>query len=420
MKHIVLFSLIVTFLFACQHSDRRKVPCPQTEPLTLTAEERQVADRNVDFAFRFFHAFAPEDSSTGNFFMSPLSASFALVMILNGAESETKTEIVSALQQADGSTESLNRFHRKMMEYLPCLDTSLVLGIANSLWIRNHYPVRASFKKTNRDLFQADVHNLDFAQAGAVEVINRWCEEKTYGVIPQAIERLQDSLRLLLINTLYFKGKWKNVFKEEMTGQEDFHGLNNKSEPVEMMHQVNDFRFMKNEYFDIAWLPYGNEAFSMVVLLPSPQKSWRECIGSLTSENWNRWKQADTMIRELDLKLPRFTLKYEKGLDLLLQNLGMRKAFKPEQADLSGMADVENLFIGDIRQLTFLEINEEGTKAAAVTIAKIIAEEELAAPYQPYPFHVNRPFILLIEENSTGTILFMGKITVLPRPEQTT
>lgn len=413
MRHGIFLLFLFIFFFACRQPDQLQVPCTEEKQLTLTSEERQVAVRNADFAFRFFHAFAPEDHATGNFFISPLSASFALGMILNGAASDTKTEILSALQQADGSTESLNRFNRKLMENLSCLDTSLVLSLANSIWIKNDYPVRKSFQKTNRDMFQAEVHNADFENPDAVEKINEWCKAKTFGTIPRAIGEIPSLTRLVVINALYFKGKWKNVFEKEMTVLEDFHTWNKKPQPVEMMHQVNDFRFMKNEYFDIAWLPYGNEAFSMAILLPSPQKSWKECIDSFTYENWNRWKQADPMVRELDLKLPRFTLKYEKELNRLLQNLGMKKAFMPYQADFSGIADVENLYIGPVKQLTFLEIDEEGTKASAVTVVKIVAEEELATPYQPYPFHVNRPFILLIEENSTGTILFMGKITDL-------
>lgn len=420
MKRTILLIWLPVFLFACQHANRQKLPCGEIKELTLTADERQVAERNVDFAFRFFHAFAPDDSMAGNFFVSPLSASFALGMVLNGAASDTKTEILSALQQTGDAAEPLNRFNRKMMENLSCLDTSLVLSIANSIWIRNNYPVRASFKETNRNMFQAEVRNLDFANPGAVDVINTWCKEKTYGTIPQVIKALEDSARLILINTLYFKGKWKDVFEKEMTRLEDFHALNKKPEPVEMMHQVNDFRFMKNEYFDIAWLPYGNEAFSMVLLLPSPQKSWKESIDALTYDNWNRWKRADTTVRELDLKFPRFTLKYEKELNPVLKNLGIIKAFNRDQADLSGIANSENLFIGSVKQLSFLEINEEGTKASAATVVNIVAEEELDTPYRLYPFHVNRPFILLIEENSTGTILFMGKITELPQSKHNT
>lgn len=408
---ILLFSLFT--LLTCRYAGQETAPRTESEQWALTTEDKELSMRNVQFAFRFFQACMPADSSTGNFFISPLSASFALGMVLNGAAGDTEREIRSVLQQENYSTEQINRYYEKVMTKLPRLDTSVRLNLANSIWIKKDYPVHNSFKKINRKIYQAEVRNLDFMKVGAAEKINRWCEEKTCGNIPQVIDQLQNKDRLLLINALFFKGEWKNAFGESDSRQEVFYSMGQKNDFVQMMHQISDFRFLKNEYFEMAWLPYGNQTFSMVILLPSTGKSWRECMNALTEENWNRWKQTEPFQRELDLALPRFTLKYGKNLNPILQNLGMKKAFTQEEALLSGITDRERLNIGSVYQHTFLEISEEGTKAAAATVTKIIAEEEIDTVYKPYPFHVNRPFILLIEENSTGNILFIGKITEL-------
>ena len=258
-------------------------------------------------------------------------------------------------------------------------------------------------------MYDAQVQELDFASPKAPDIINGWCAGKTNNCIPKVLNEIPETARLYLLNALYFKGIWKNQFKKSDTAEEAFTNADGSKSTVHMMNLRDErFNYAENEYFSMAELPYGNEAFSMVVLLPAEGKSLDECLPQLNDERWGEWNSSLSS-SALNLKLPRFEMEYDKELIDDMMAMGMQEAFTPS-ADFSGMAD-EDLFISLLQQFTYVKVNEEGTEAAAVTVGGM--DVAAPGPSTVIPFYVDRPFIFLIKEKSTGVILFMGKVTKL-------
>lgn len=270
-----------------------------------------------------------------------------------------------------------------------------------------------TFADINRNMYDATVQNLDFGDAGAADVINNWCNEHTQGMIPQIIKEVKESNLVYLLNALYFKGYWKTQFKEENTRVEAFHNLDYTQTRMPLMHLKGEsWRYSGNEYFDIAWLPYGNEAFNLVILLPTEEeegeerdRKWEECLAQLTAENWRTWVD-DSYVQPMDLKLPRFSLRYDRDLIDDMRALGMKDAFDPETADFSLLSDTP-IYLSLLKQAATLEVDEEGTKAAAVTVGG----GEMTSVGPGGAFYVDRPFVFMITEYSTGNILFIGRVT---------
>ena len=293
------------------------------------------------------------------------------------------------------------------------MDNRTQIGIANSIWVNQDYAVLPTFADINRDMYDATVQNLDFGNAGAVDIINGWCNEHTQGMIPQIIKEVKETNLVYLLNALYFKGYWKTQFKKENTRIEAFHNLDYTQTRMPLMHLGGEsWRYSGNEYFDIAWLPYGNEAFNLVILLPTEEKEgeerdrkWEECLAQLTAENWRTWLD-DSYVQPMDLKLPRFSLRYERNLIDDMQALGIKDAFDSENADFSLLSDTP-LYLSLLKQIATLDVDEEGTKAAAVTVGG--GGEASVGPGGA--FYVDRPFVFMITEYSTGNILFIGRVT---------
>jgi len=254
-------------------------------------------------------------------------------------------------------------------------------------------------------MYDAEVRNLDFRNPKSVDIINQWCSDKTNKRITEIISEINPNARLFLMNALYFKGTWVNSFDKTYTVKEDFTALSGSKSKVDMMNQEATFNYTEEEDFQLAELPYGNEAFSMVVMLPNEDKTPDDIIAKLNASNWELWNNRLSR-NTLRIKLPKFKLEYERDLKDDLKDMGMIVPFNEREADFTNMGP--DLFIGLVKQKTFVEVNEEGTEAAAVTI---VGMETNAGPGSyTIPFHVNRPFIYLIKEKSTGVILFMGKV----------
>ena len=254
----------------------------------------------------------------------------------------------------------------ELLDSLPKVDPQATVHIANSLWADEGFQLKGGFANVCREAYRAEACALDFGSAEAAAHVNRWCDEQTRHCIPRMADRLNPDARLLLLNALYFKNRWANVFSKRATRKEVFRALDGTAAPVDMMHRTADYGFAQSDYFDIARLPYGNGAFSMVVLLPSPQHTWQECVDALTAENWARWTASGMLLKKLDLKLPAFRMEVQTELNGSLQRLGMRRAFEPGQAELSAMADGD-LCVSQVSQSAFLVVDEEGAEAAAAT-----------------------------------------------------
>lgn len=410
-KTIAALSLL-SILAACQNDENPSQPEPkQRKDISLTRAEQSIMDAGTDFAFHFFSQVCSTEEEKPNVFISPLSASLCLSMITNGAAGNTLAEMQNMLgfPASSFSLDDLNNYNQKLTTALLDLDNTTQLGIANSIWVRQGFKVYDSFVDINKKMYDAQVQELDFASPTAKDVINQWCADQTNNRIKEVIQNIPGDARMYLINALYFKGIWASQFDKSNTRQESFTNADGSQQKVNMMNQTEVFNYAQTDAFSIAELPYGNEAFSMVILLPSAGKTLDESLSGLTYENWKEWSQQ-LAGRELQVKLPRFKVEYDKKLEEDMIAMGMKDAFDSYRADFSKMSAAE-LYIGLLQQFTYINVDEEGTEAAAVTVGGMF--ETSAGPSTTIPFHVDRPFAFMIKEKSTGAILFMGKITEL-------
>lgn len=407
-KTIVVLGMLSVFA-ACQNDENPVTPKTRKD-IVLTPAELDMTDVGTDFAFRFFNQICNAETEKPNLFVSPLSASLCLSMVANGANANTLEEMKSALGFSDYSVEAINNYNRKLVNALLDLDNTTRLGIANSIWIKQGFNVLPAFTAVNREMYDAEVREVDFASSATVDAINRWCAEKTNNCIKEVLDEIPEDARMYLLNALYFKGTWKEPFKKADTKSEYFTDASGNKSMVPMMNIRKEyFMYTQNDYFSIAELPYGNEAFSMVVLLPVEGKTLEDCLPQLTKKQWEEWSDA-LYSQTLNLKLPKFELGYKKSLEKDMQALGMKDAFDRLKADFSKTSETP-LFVSLLEQTAYVNVNEEGTEAAAVTIAG----DGMAAvgPETPVDFYVNRPFVFFIREKSTGTILFAGRVTKL-------
>lgn len=408
-KTIAALSLLC-ILAACPSDDNFSSQPKPRKDISLTRAEQEMTDMGTDFAFRFFSQVCKTENKHPNLLISPLSATLCLSMITNGAANNTLEEMKTVLGFSDYSLEEMNNYNQKLVSALLELDNTTRLGIANSIWIKQGFGVYDDFVNVNKKVYDAQVKELDFASPNAKNIINGWCAEKTNNCIKEVLKEIPEDARLYLLNALYFKGIWKNQFKKSDTESEQFTNADGSRATVYMMNMSGErFNYAENEYFSMAEFPYGNEAFSMVVLLPAEGKSLEECLPQLTDEHWREWSNTLSNAT-LNVKLPRFEMEYDKDLIADMQEMGMKDAFDGMHADFSNMSAAD-LFVGLLQQYTYVKVDEEGTEAAAVTIGGMSLTA--LGPSVAIPFYVNRPFVFLIKEKSTGVILFMGKVTKL-------
>ena len=388
-------------------------PVKQTvEIRELTPAEKEVTGAANTFGIKLLAKLSELDEEKDNIFISPLSISIALGMALHGAEGETREEMKQVLEFHNLSIDDINESYRGLLDLLPFIDPEVELLIANSMWYRIGFPVLGSYIETNKKYFDAVVDALDFNLPEASEIMNNWVKEKTKGLIEDIVPEEIDPLTMMyLINAVYFKGDWAVQFDKKDTRDADFRLDDGSSIPVKMMHQKDSFR-VSLSYQDVSIidLPYSEGHYSMTIVLPPQGVSTHEITESMTSEKWQSWidKLPDEP-REIDVYLPRFTLEYEETLVDVLKAMGMRKAFEEYEAEFDGIYDRnkvggENLYISDVMHKTFVDVNEEGTEAAAATSV------EFGLTSAPPTFRVDRPFLMAIRETSSDTILFIGKI----------
>jgi serpin B len=378
-----------------------------SEARDLTLLEKQLVESDNRFGFKLFKEIV-EAEPDANIFISPLSVSMALGMTLNGADGETQTAMEQTLEFASMTTDEINRSYQSLIELLTQLDPRVVFDIANSIWYREGMNFEQEFIDRNTTYFDALVQALDFEDPRSVDTINNWVKENTDGKIPQIIEEITDELVMFLINAIYFNGTWTYEFDKEQT-QDDFFTLPDGSQKTcKMMIQTNEFNYLENDDFQAIDLPYGDGEFRMTILLPKPTRHLDGLIAEFDEGNWNDWQHSFSK-DSVTLQLPKFKLEYEIKLNDVLSALGMGIAFDRWQADFTGMYKPGGTYISFVKHKTFLEVDEEGTEAAAATVVAI-GIVSAQPPRQMKFMRVDRPFLFVIRENHSGTLLFMGKI----------
>lgn len=384
----------------------------QRRDIILTKTEQALSAEANRFAFDLFQQVNSEDK---NYFISPLSASLALSMTANGTAGETAAQMKDVLGFEAFSYEQMNGFFKKISRELTEADQLTELGIANSVWIREGFPVYEKFKEIVRLWYRAQIEELDFSSPSAIETINNWCASQTNGKIEEIIDEIPPAMVMYLSNALYYKGTWTYSFDKSTTYSDRFYGDDGSSPLTEYMLQTETFPYLEHDLCQIAELPYGNEAFSMVLMLPKPGVHVDRVIKELmNTQQWNGIVSGlEDFERKLTVSMPKFRFEYEKDLIPTLQAMGMTIPFMEGMADFSNMSSSGGLYIGLVKQKTYVEVNEEGTEAAAVTVVGV--EKSSVEPDDPLPFYVNRSFVYVIKEKSTGIILFTGKMSDLNR-----
>ena len=377
------------------------------EPETVSIDTNLVT-ANTQFGFDLFNEIRKIEEDK-NIFISPLSISIALAMTLNGASGETEQAMANTLHLQGLGSEAINPGYAGLRQALQVADPKVILTIANSLWARQDVPFKQDFLQRNTQFFGAEVSTLDFTDPNTLPTINQWVNTNTNGKITKILDEINPDMVLFLINAIYFKGTWQTEFDPSRTRDGTFYLTTGDEKQIPMMTRTGDYPYYENyeAKFQAISLPYGDGRMSMYIFLPYPESDINTFLEGLNTENWERWV-SQLRDQEVFLSMPKFKLEYKKTLNNPLQSLGMGIAFAPGLADFSQMADLEalgkNLYIGEVLHKAVVEVNEEGTEAAAVTSVGIRATSA------PPAFMANRPFFFAIRDNETKTVLFMGTV----------
>jgi len=393
-------------LAACGDPSTAPDPGPLTQlPRSLTAGELQAVSAGNDFTFELLREVNARKPGE-NVFISPLSASMALGMTANGANGATETAMRDVLGGQDA--QQMNEAYRGLRQLLLSLDPSVKIGVANSIWYRTELPVLPSFVDVSRSYFDAEVTAANFGDPATVGRINDWAKSKTGGRIERVLDALAEDDVMVLLNALYFKGSWRTQFDPSHTQLSPFRREDGRVVQAPLMSQQKmPIRSGDVDGVQVAELPYGNGAFVMTVLLPPQGTGVDALLASLDAARWGELL-ASLGETEIDVALPKFRMTYEDEWNDVLARLGMAVAFcDGPGADFTRLAAPplgNALCISLVKQNTFVDVNEEGTEAAAVTTVKV------GVVSLPPQVRIDRPFVFAIREHFSGAILFVGKI----------
>lgn len=392
--------IVMTLLTVGCKKEEKNLP-KEPVAISLPAKARAMIKQSNSFGIDLFKEVALSDED--NLMLSPLSASTALSMLLNGCEEETYVQIRDMLGYKELSLDEINENYNSLVGQLLIIDPAVQLALANSVWYRQDFAAKQTFLEKMNASYNSSTEALDFASPSALTTINNWAKDNTNGKIEKVLEVIDPDAAMFLMNALYFKGDWTYKFDKNKTAQRLFYPQNSDPENVVMMHSEMPFRLYNGNDFRAIELPYGQQNFAMVVILPNGKLD-----GFLESFSGDIWEEITASLDAIEpasseISLPKFKFDYVKILNDQLKSLGMTDAFYPFTANLSGISD-DDIYVNFVQQNTFVDVNEEGTEAAAVTTIGIdyttIAE----------PVEVNRPFIFAIRERTTNALLFIGKV----------
>ena len=369
--------------------------------IRLTRGEQELVSGSNDFAFNLLR----EAGADKSIILSPISITYALGMLNNGAAGETQQQICNVLGFGETGADGINDFCRKMLTEAPQLDKLTKVLISNNIYMNQGYELKPDFVQKAKDYYDAQPETRFFGDGKTMDVINQWASDHTEKMIEKVLDAdsFNPAAVSYLLNAIYFKGAWAEKFDKANTRDEAFEGA---SRSVPMMHQEHQFSYRENELCQALRLPYGNGAYSMTVLLPREGKTVSDVLQGLTAETWQQ--QYQYMGSALaDVKLPRFESNTDVWLNDIMMQLGMPKAFT-DRAEFPDFCNVATM-IGMMKQVARIKLSEEGTEAAAVTVIGM----EFASASEPIEplrvnFHATRPFLYVISEQSTGAIFFVG------------
>lgn len=428
MKNKILVATLVSMayaFFSCSDNDKEEFPdgvtyvkmIPKQVPVRLTEEQKDYVKANNEFAFNLFKQ---TNGQKGSRIISPLGVAYMLGMLNAGADGSTATEIQEVMGIQDADKTSVNNYFSSLYTNLPKVDPNVELNIANALFVDKSIKILPSFEKNMTTSYGAVVQQLDFASPSAIATINKWCEKQSKGEVDRIMDETDSNALACLLNAVFFKASWTDKFNSDDTRDEPFTREDGTTASLPMMNRHAKVLYSKASNYSAICLPYSSGAFNMYVLLPDEGVSVDDVVSSLNTQGWQKQKdQMTNMVedvyvdedgqeftteigRYIYIKIPRFTTAFNADVTIPLQNLGIRKAFT-EKAEFPFIAE-QKLPLAAVRQLTRIVVDEEGTKTAAVAASDIVTEAFTA----PLTFYANRPFLYLIQENTSGIILFAG------------
>lgn len=381
----------------------------------LKAEEPSTspADR---FAFKLFGELT-RGRETSNVFFSPFSVMLCLLMVWEGASEDTREAMSRVLEIAGEELEPAQRPLR-IMKVRQLLSSALAmhgagleLAVANSLWCSDQLTVQSAFSAEVKKNYAAEVFSIPMANPRSVVQINTYVSQKTAGKIPKILNSLDPLLLLLVVNAVYFRGLWQEPFEKRLTRMEVFHAAGKGTIQVPLMHRHDEFRYYEEGSLQAVRLPYRGARVGMYVFLPAKDSSLPDLLHTATPVLWHHWLGSFRK-REGTLALPRFKFEYGVALRPMLNNLGMGETFRPEAARFDSIATPPPpLWLGDVIHRAVVEVNEEGTEAAAFTAIHMLGAARIhEPPSPPFTMIVDRPFFFTIRDDHSGTILFMGAV----------
>ena len=431
MKKVTLWAVIAlmmtTSITGCSGDEDTVVPKVEHEEtpsgdeqegneladITLTRAEEKLVKGSNDFAFNLFRqTLLAEDAGTASLrdasaILSPISITYALGMLNNGAAGVTQEQINNMLGFGKEGADSINAFCKKMLTKAPGLDKLTKVMIANTIFVNNKFQLEDAFVQKAREYYGGTPETRDFTDGKTLDAINQWASDHTEKMIDKVLDKdsFDPTAVSYLLNVIYFKGTWTLKFNKEETQDEIFYTYSKQNNPkMPMMHLKSEFNYADYEDFQVLCLPYGNKAYSMTLFLPREGKTIDNVLKALDATSWERYRNLGSAT--VDVKLPRFELKSDVKLNGIMARLGMPKAFTTS-AEFPYFCNVPT-YIGLMKQVARIKLNEEGTEAAAVTVIGM-KDYSIGGEGGEKIFHANRPFLYVISEQSTGAVFFIGQ-----------
>ena len=412
MKHSKFYAMALLMsaaLFTTASCDSSSDDSETPQPTVCPTEESlvHIVSASTNNAFPLFSEVDAITDANENFTISPLSLSEALAIASNGANGDTRKQITEIIGVNGMSKEIVNETFNSLNDYLANADSKTTFSIANSVWIDEGFEVKPEFLNDKKLIGETFYQNLSSTKT--MNDFNNWCDTKTNGCIKKVLsEPLSGDCMMVIANALHFKGMWKYRFDKKNTSEQDFYNSDGTKSKVKMMSQKCKFLAYSGENMDMVELPYGNENFCMDVILPHEGKNLDECMKDFTLNTFLYEYIKDSKQTDVVVQMPRMKLECTKSLITPLMAMGMTDAFLDGKADFTGISD-SRIFISDVKQSTYVNVDEEGTEAAAVTTVELTQKVNDNVP----EFRMDRPFTYIIRERTTDTILFMGKVRKL-------
>ena len=405
-----LFIFVVVLMAAfssCKDDGEVFNMLPETKPIRLTEAQKQMRDNNNEFAWRLFQTVYEEqgDSST---VLSPISVTYLLGMLNAGAAGTTRDEITAVLGFGNDA-EALNEFCKKMIEGAPDVDPAATVKIANCIDVNSAMGLSLLKQYVNdmKKFYNAQIDALDFTKSSTLDKINSWCKKNTDGMIPSILDEINPNAAMYLLNAIYFNADWAEKFDVNDTRNSSFTRVDGSVVTQPLMHRKAIALCCESDLCSMMCIPFGSGGYQMYVMLPAEGKTVNDLIREMTQQSLTDHLNAGNMTaHEIDILMPKFEIVSDIDLLEILKSMGITTAFTPV-ADFSNMSSAD-LYVSKIRQRAKIEVNEDGAKASAVTIAEMSFTAAGPQEYQKSEFHANRPFLYLIREESTRSIFFIG------------